>query len=102
MQNLLLILLLLVSGAHRAAADCQCPSLTAKEQTDQATYVFNADVWDVAFDNQAGRRVITLDVNDTFKGDPKQRLEVRDERSGTECAIDFKEGESYLVFARWQ
>ena len=64
--------------------------------------MFNGEVWDVAIDGKTRQRVITFDVNDTFKGDPKPRIELKDEADGKECAIDFHEGESYLVYARWQ
>src|SRR5262249_13521804 len=83
-------------------ADCKCPAMTTKEETDAATYVFNGDVWDVAFEHGTNKKVITFDVNDTFKGKPADQLEMRDNEDGKECAIDFHEGETYLVYARWQ
>jgi hypothetical protein len=76
--------------------------MTAKDQTDAATYVFNADVWDVAMDMGNKKKVITFDINDIFKGKPKEQLEMGDSEEGTDCAIDFHEGETYLVYARWQ
>jgi len=49
------------------------------------------------------QRVITFDANDFFKGKIKDaHFEVRDNEEGTECATDFKEGETYLVFVSWR
>jgi hypothetical protein len=101
----LLILISLFSLPAYPATDapaCQCPEISDKEKTDQATYVFNADVWDVAFDPATKKRVITLDVTDTFKGKPRSQLDVRDDQEGQACTIDFHEGESYLVYVKWQ
>ncbi len=95
-------LLLTLTPIRLAFADCQCPPMSAKEQTATATYVFNGDVWDVEIDGATKKKVITLDVNDTFKGKPAERLEVRDNEDGKDCATDFHEGETYLVYARWQ
>jgi hypothetical protein len=94
--------LLLIGGFTRAAADCQCPPATPKEQTELATYVFNGDIWDISRPVGGGKAVITFDVNDTFKGDPPPRLELEDQEDGGECALNFHEGESYLVYTRWR
>jgi hypothetical protein len=103
MPRILFIAILLMPSFPRLyAAECQCPPLTPKEQTEQATYIFNGEVWDVEVDRATQKKVITLDVNDTFKGTPASRLEVRDAEDGKPCAIDAREGESYLVYARWQ
>jgi hypothetical protein len=96
-----LAVLLLFLCTPRLKAECQCPASNPKDQTEQATYVFKAEVWDVALE-RGDRRVITLDVIDTFKGKPAERLELRDREEGKDCATDFHEGESYLVYARWQ
>lgn len=97
-----LIVCLLASALSYAFADCKCPPITTQEQSDQATYVFNGEVWDVELDPKQGiAKTITLDVADVFKGDPGTRIEVQQE-SDKECAIAFHEGESYLVFARWR
>jgi len=50
--------------------------MSAQEQTDQATYVFNGDIWDVGKEIKTGKTVITFDVIDTFKGNPKSRIEL--------------------------
>jgi hypothetical protein len=70
---------------------------------DQASYVFNGEVWDVEVDRKTHKRSITFDADETFKGTLKNaRLEAADNEEGTPCAIDFHEGEHYLVYARWQ
>jgi hypothetical protein len=103
MLRALFIVYFIAQGLHQVyAAECQCPPTTLKEQTEQATYIFNGEVWDVGIDRSTQKKVITLDVNDSFKGTPPTRLEVRDNEEGKPCAIDFHEGESYLVYARWQ
>ena len=83
-------------------AACVCAATTPKEQSDLATYVFNAEVWDIQLIKEAGKKIITFDVDDTFKGNTPDRVDVVDAHAGTECALDFKEGESYLVYVRWQ
>ncbi len=102
MSRVFLIVSLLFSFESAAFADCKCPSLTAQEQNDQATYIFNGEVWNVELDPAQGTaKSITLDVVDVFKGDPGTRLEVH-QSVEKECAINFHEGESYLVYARWR
>src|SRR5947208_7749601 len=95
-------LLLLTASPRFILAACQCPPATGKELTEAATYVFNGDVWDVELEHGNHKKVITFDVNDTFKGRPAERLELKDNEEGKDCATDFHEGETYLVYARWQ
>ena len=90
-----------ISFIAPALADCICPPATDVQQTDLATYVFNGDVWDLRIDKPSGKQIITFDVNDTFKGKPPDRVDVVDDRAGSDCALDFKEGDTYLVYVRW-
>ena len=85
------------------AAGCQCAVTPTKDLADAATYVFNGEVWDVEIDRNSHKKVIIFDVDDTFKGKPSNaKLEMNDNEDGKECATDFHEGETYLVYARWQ
>jgi len=69
---------------------------------DQATYVFNGEVWNVEMDRKTHHTVITFDVDETFKGQFRDsRMEMSDNEEGKPCATDFHEGESYLVYAKW-
>src|SRR3982751_3904233 len=102
MRTFLTASLLIGLSALGVAAECQCPAMTSKEQTEAATYVFNGDVWDVGTDPATKKQVITFLSDDTFKGTPAERIELTDTESGTACALDPHEGEIYLVYARWQ
>lgn len=101
MKNLLLLFAFTVTLIPSAYADCVCPPVAENDQSDLATYVFNGDVWDLKLDKPTGRHIITFDVNDTFKGKPPEKVDVVDDRVGTNCALDFKEGDTYLVYVRW-
>jgi hypothetical protein len=102
MRRLVLIAGLAFFASLRALAECQCPSISKEEQVAAATYVFNGEVWDVFQNPTIKKRVMTFDINDTFKGNPKAQIEMNDAEDGTECATDFHEGDTYLVYARWQ
>lgn len=70
---------------------------------DAATYVFRGDIWDVEVDRATQKKVITVDVDDIFKGKPPDaRVEMGDNEDGKECAIDFHEGETYMMYVHWQ
>src|SRR5436305_15253757 len=100
MQKYLPVLLLFFAAP--VFGDCLCPGTTTQELVDQATYIFNGQVYDIRSDKKTHQKSVVFDINDTFKGKPPDsRVEVRDEASGGECAIDFHEDEYYLVYVRW-
>jgi hypothetical protein len=101
MRRVLFLACLLAAFPGFLYAECKCPPQTPQDLIEQATYVFNGEVWDVELAVRDGPQVITFDVNDTFKGDPKPRIEIQED-ADKDCAIDFHEGESYLVYARWR
>src|SRR4029077_20049022 len=77
------------------------PTLSAQDQMDEATYVFSASVYDLRTDKKLHHRTIVFSVDSTFKGDPGLQVEALDADAGTDCETDFKEGDTYKVFARW-
>jgi hypothetical protein len=88
--------------AAKLQAACQCPELSKDEQNDQASLVFNGEVADFEPEKASGYRWIHFDVNDHFKGSALDEVRLRDTLAGTDCAIDFKEKQSYAVYAQWQ
>jgi len=90
-----------LASAGRARADCQCPPTTHDEQLKRATYVFTATVYDVQKPKHVDRPKIIFDVDDIYKGQPDSHVEATDDAAGTDCALDFKEGQEYMVYARW-
>lgn len=81
-------------------ADCQCPKNTDQELLRSATYAFAGTVEDIA-NSKDGKKVITFTVVDQYKGNPKDDFSLTDSLAGTECAIDFKVGDDYVVYAHW-
>ena len=80
---------------------CGCESLSTAEKLRASTYAFTGRVEEVRAVKK-GRRVIVVDVDEIFKGSPKQDMEIATEASGGECDLSFEEGKNYLVYARWE
>jgi hypothetical protein len=97
-----LLALALTFPLSEARAACKCPPATPEELQDQATMIFNGEVADVRTERASGRKEIKFDVNDHLKGDAASEVTLTDQLARTECAIDFKERESYLVYLRWE
>lgn len=98
----LLFILFLNSFLGRAHAACECPPYTPQEQLELATYAFTGRVSEIRSGHQSATKTIVLDVIDTFKGSPQSEILVVDAMAGTECDLGVQEGESYLVYARWE
>jgi hypothetical protein len=79
---------------------CSCDSLTPQEKLDQSTYAFTGFVSEVA--TKKGTRTVGFDVDEIFKGSPKDEMKVTTQVTGDACDLSFEEGGSYLVFARWE
>lgn len=92
--------LILLPAFLRAA--CQCPESAAEEQLEAATYAFSATVSDTGLDKKTGEKRMTLDVNEIFKGEPGTEIELIDLEGTTDCALDVKDNQQWMVYARWQ
>jgi hypothetical protein len=59
-------------------------------------------VSDIRIDKKTGVKTIVFDVLDSYKGSPDSEMSMTDAQAGTDCGIDFKEGDSYIVYAHWE
>ena len=82
--------------------DCSCPAAKPEEQVDHATYVFQGRLNEIRTDKKTKERRLFFEYLETYKGDLTDDSDIRDRTAGTECAIAFKEGEIYMVYARWE
>jgi hypothetical protein len=83
-------------------AACECPSATPADQLEMATLAFHGTVEDIRLDKKSGQTNILFDVIDSFKGSPDTEVTLTDALAGTDCAMEFKEKRSYLVYAHWE
>jgi hypothetical protein len=81
--------------------ECKCEPMTVQERLDDSTYAFTGFV-SSAPGRQKGKRIITFDVDEIFKGDPKDEMKVTVDVTGDGCDLPFEEGQSYLVYAKWE
>ena len=97
----------IVLGAGEARA-CMCEVLSPEEQLRVSDAVFSGEVADI--DNSPGDGPsdrptplggITFEVEETWKGDPEEQVVVRGYGPGPSCGIEAREGEQYLVYARY-
>lgn len=63
--------------------------------------VFTGTISEIHVDKKTQEKSVTFDVLDTFKGDPVDDMTLTDSEAGTDCAIDFKLKDNYLVYVRW-
>jgi hypothetical protein len=90
-------------GAGRAHA-CSCAG--SPSSTDELYWpdaVFAGEVIDVEEDTSGGMpplSPVTLEVEESWKGVSEERVVVRGYGPEVSCGIEFREGESYLVYAR--
>jgi len=82
-------------------AACGCDVQTPQERLEDSTYAFTGKVSELSAVKK-GKRTVVFDIDEVFKGSPKQDMKVTEEMLGTECDLPFKEGESFLVFTRWE
>jgi hypothetical protein len=87
---------------YAQGAACQCPQATFHDLLELATYVFTAQVSELRVDKKTSEKTIIFDLTDSFKGNPDSEMEINPTSVGTNCDIDYKEGDTYLVFVRWQ
>ena len=84
-----------------ASPACSCESLTTSEKLEQSTYAFTGRVIEAPAAKK-GKRTIVFDVDEIFKGTPKQEMDVVEQLLGNECDLSFEEGQTYLVYAQWE
>jgi hypothetical protein len=80
---------------------CDCPTMTPQEHLDESTYAFMGRVYE-ASSVKKGKRTIAFDTDEIFKGAPPAEMKVSVEVTGDGCDLPFQEGQSYLVFAKWE
>jgi hypothetical protein len=89
------------SAQEPTVSSCGCDTLTAKDYLDESTYAFTGTVSEVSAVKK-GKRTVIFDVDENFKGPPALEMKVNVEAAGTDCDLSFAEGQSFLVFARWE
>lgn len=80
---------------------CGCESLTTPQKLAGSTYAFTGRVEELRAPKK-GRRTVVFDVDEIFKGSPKQDMDIVTDVSGSGCDLVFEEGRTYLVYAQWQ
>jgi hypothetical protein len=90
-----------VEESSTTYAACGCETLTPQERLEDSTYAFTGRVSELS-KVKNGKRTVVFDIDEVFKGSPKLDMKVTEEMLGTECDLPFKEGESFLVFTRWE
>lgn len=98
----LILTLFFMATAVSLEATCQCPEATPQELSEIATSVFSGQVSEIRVDKWSHRQAVVFDVDNVYKGRLGNEFELADDAFGTECALDFKENETYLVYVRWQ
>lgn len=94
-------LALILWGLPRVHAACICEPSTTEEKIERAITVFSGTVSAVHVDKKTKEKSFTFDILDTYKGDPVDDMTLTDSEAGTDCAIDFKLKDNYLVYVRW-
>jgi hypothetical protein len=97
-----IVLLLLVRVLAFAHADCSCPDAKPEDLVDRASDVFQGRLLDIRTEKKTKERRLFFEYLENYKGDLKEDTDIRDDTAGTDCAIAFKEGEIYMVYARWE
>jgi hypothetical protein len=80
----------------RPASACSCVFRDLAEQVQAASTVFVGTV------TSAGETSATFDVDRVYKGTVPGETPISNTFSGTDCAIPFTEGRTYVVFAALQ
>jgi len=75
--------------------------MTVQERLEDSTYAFTGFVASAPAPKK-GQRPIAFDVDEIFKGSPKEEMKVTVEVTGDGCDLPFEEGQSYLVYAKWE
>ncbi len=98
-------------GAQEAHA-CSCLSSTPEEQLQRSDAVFSGVVLDVGAVEEPPSsdepwsdlfllRLVTFDVEESWKGVSEEPVIVHSPGPGNSCRIDFRQGERYLVYATY-
>ncbi len=96
------LLLLSVITPSLLPAECRCPVATPETQVENASYVFQGRLSELRTNKKTKERKLYFEILDTYKGDLKEDTGIQDLSQGSDCAIPFKEGEVYMVYARWE
>ncbi len=80
---------------------CPCDPMTVQERLEDATYAFTGFVGSAPKPKQ-GKRTVAFDVDEIFKGTPKDEMKVSVDVTDDGCDLPFEEGQSYLVYAKWE
>lgn len=83
--------------APARACDCDVPGV--KESIEQAAAIFSGEVVKLERLKDQSLRA-TIKVASAWKGEVGKSVEVTTAPDGGVCGYDFREGESYLVYAR--
>jgi hypothetical protein len=81
--------------------NCGCEPTTVPEKLSEATCAFTGVAESVEA-SKKGRRKIVFDVDEIFKGSPKQDMDIVTDLEETPCDLTFEEGKKYLIYARWE
>ncbi|MCX7570956.1 hypothetical protein OS242_13485 [Tumebacillus sp. DT12] len=100
---LIAALTVFAAPADRAAA-CSCVGFTTLEAKDVSDAVFRGTVTEIKkpwmSKGTGDLAKITLQVEEVWKGAAVQEIVVSSALSEASCGVEFREGESYLVFAK--
>ena len=72
------------AAANQTSNACECEPLSTPEKLEQCTVAFTGQVID-AHPPKKGKRALAFDVDEIFKGSPKQEMEIDADVSGTDC-----------------
>ena len=96
------ILISFLFGASAFACDC-APTANVQRSLAQSASVFTGRVLKVTQGNVSActdKNKVAFEVDRVFKGVKSRILVVETGTSGSCCGVTFKEGETYLVYAR--
>ncbi len=80
---------------------CGCDVMLPKEYLEESTYAFTGRVSE-STRSKKGKRSTIFEIDEVFKGVPKPDMKIYDQIAGNECDLPLEEGQSYLVFAKWE
>lgn len=80
---------------------CACDIRKPQEYLEDATYSFTGFV-DEATPVKKGKRMVTFDVGEIFKGTPGTEMKTQVEVKNDGCDLPFEKNQNYLVFAKWE
>jgi hypothetical protein len=87
--------------AWRPLCACTCETQTTEELRDQANLIFSGTLSNIQVDKKTGETSYVFDIIDLFKGTADLDVTLTDSLAGDDCALELKEKDTYLVYARW-